>query len=51
MAIEMKTPGLQSVALRVTDLERAKGSYVQTPGFPVLLETEEGCLSADGRRN
>lgn len=40
MPIDVKTAGLHHVALRVTDLERAKRFYIQTLGFPVLLEVD-----------
>lgn len=38
MTIEMRTPGVHHVALRVTDYERAKRFYTETLGFPILLE-------------
>jgi catechol 2,3-dioxygenase-like lactoylglutathione lyase family enzyme len=38
MGIEIKTPGIHHLALRVTDYERAKRFYTDTLGFPVALE-------------
>lgn len=38
MAVSMDTPGLHHLALRVTDLDRARRFYTETLGFPVLLE-------------
>lgn len=38
MAINIKTPGVHHVTLRVTDYERAKRFYVETLGFQVVLE-------------
>jgi catechol 2,3-dioxygenase-like lactoylglutathione lyase family enzyme len=39
--INMKTTGVHHVALRSTDLARAKVFYVERLGFQLLLETEE----------
>ena len=39
--ISMKTTGVHHVALRSTDLARAKVFYTERLGFPLLLETEE----------
>lgn len=38
MSIELKTPGLHHVAIRVRDYERAKEFYTGTLGFEVALE-------------
>lgn len=39
-AIGIRTTGVHHVALRTTDLERAKRFYVGLLGFPVALEVE-----------
>ena len=36
----LQTGGLHHLALRVADLERAKAFYVETLGFPLVLERE-----------
>jgi glyoxylase I family protein len=46
--IGIRTPGVHHVALRVTDLARARVFYVDRLGFPVLLETPELFLFAAG---
>jgi glyoxylase I family protein len=38
MSIDIKTPGVHHLALRVSDYERAKAFYTGTLGFPVALE-------------
>jgi catechol 2,3-dioxygenase-like lactoylglutathione lyase family enzyme len=38
MSIDLQTSGVHHVALRVRDLERSRGFYGQTLGFPVALE-------------
>jgi glyoxylase I family protein len=38
MAVNIKTTGVHHVALRVTDLARAKHFYTETLGFPVIAE-------------
>ncbi len=48
MGIGMKTPGLHHLALRVTDYGRAKRFYLETLGFPLLLETENLFIFAAG---
>jgi catechol 2,3-dioxygenase-like lactoylglutathione lyase family enzyme len=39
MSINIKTTGVHHVALRSTDLERSKRSYIETLGFKLLMET------------
>jgi len=48
MGIGMKTPGVHHLALRVTDYARAKRFYLETLGFPLLLETENLFIFAAG---
>lgn len=48
MAIDINTPGVHHIALRVTDLERAKRFYVQTLGFAPLLEVDNLFIFAAG---
>jgi glyoxylase I family protein len=48
MGISVKTPGLHHLALRVTDYGRAKKFYLETLGFPLLLETENLFIFAAG---
>lgn len=38
MGIEIRTPGIHHVGLRVADYERSKRFYTETLGFQVLLE-------------
>ena len=38
MAIDIKTPGIHHITLRVTDFERSKRFYGGTLGFPVAVE-------------
>lgn len=38
MAINIRTPGVHHVTLRVSDYERAKRFYGGTLGFPIVLE-------------
>ena len=38
MGINIATPGVHHVALRVTDYDRAKRFYLGTLGFPVIME-------------
>lgn len=38
MSISINTPGVHHIALRVSDLERAKKFYTETLGFPLLME-------------
>ena len=40
MGIEMKTPGVAHLALRATDLNRARVFYTETLGFPLVMEAE-----------
>lgn len=39
--VNMRTTGVHHVALRATDLARAKVFYIERLGFPLLLETDE----------
>ena len=48
MAIQPKTPGVHHVALRVSDLERAKRFYTETLGFPLLMESPDLVLFMAG---
>ena len=38
MGIDIATSGVHHIALRVTDYDRAKRFYLDTLGFPVLME-------------
>jgi glyoxylase I family protein len=38
MSIDIKTPSVHHIALRVTDFERARRFYGETLGFPVVFE-------------
>jgi glyoxylase I family protein len=38
MSIQVKTPNVHHVTLRVTDYERAKRFYTETLGFDIILE-------------
>lgn len=46
--IQMQTPGVHHVALRVSDYARAKRFYTETLGFPVLMEAPNLLLFAAG---
>lgn len=46
--IQMKTTGVHHVALRSSDLSRARVFYVDRLGFPVLLEAEGIFIFAAG---
>ena len=48
-AIKVQTPGVHHVALRCTDLARARQFYVDRLGFPVLLEAEDMFIFAAGQ--
>jgi glyoxylase I family protein len=48
MTIEINTSGVHHIALRVTDLERAKRFYIQTLGFSPLLEADNLFIFAAG---
>jgi catechol 2,3-dioxygenase-like lactoylglutathione lyase family enzyme len=48
MSIGMKTTGVHHVALRVSDLPRAKRFYTETLGFPVLMEADNLVLFLAG---
>lgn len=47
-AITLRTRGVHHVAIRVTDLERAKVFYIDRLGFPLLLEVPGLFLFAAG---
>ena len=38
MSVNLQTTGVHHVALRVSDLPRAKRFYTETLGFPVIAE-------------
>ncbi len=40
MGINIKTPAIHHIALKVSDFERAKRFYVDTLGFPLIMETQ-----------
>lgn len=40
MPINMKTPGIHHISLRVRDYERSRRFYIETLGFPVAFEKE-----------
>jgi glyoxylase I family protein len=48
MSINLKTPGVHHVSLRVSDLARAKSFYTETLGFPVLLDTPDVFIFSAG---
>jgi catechol 2,3-dioxygenase-like lactoylglutathione lyase family enzyme len=48
MSIGMKTTGVHHVALRVSDLPRAKRFYIETLGFPVIAEMPDLVLFLAG---
>jgi len=48
MAVDIKTSGVHHVALRVSDLPRAKQFYTETLGFPLLMEAENIVLFRAG---
>jgi glyoxylase I family protein len=48
MAIQMKTPGVHRVSLRVSDLKRAKKFYCDTLGFQHLMDADNLCLFLAG---
>jgi glyoxylase I family protein len=48
MAIQMKTPGVHHVSLRVSNLERAKKFYCDTLGFQHLMDADNLCLFIAG---
>ena len=48
MSIKPQTPGVHHVALRVTDIARAKRFYTETLGFPILLDGPDLFLFAAG---
>ena len=46
--VHIKTTGVHQIALRVTDLPRAKRFYTETLGFPVLMEADNLVLFLAG---
>lgn len=48
MSIGIKTPGVHHIALRVSDLDRARKFYIDTLGFSVLMEMPAGFLFLAG---
>jgi catechol 2,3-dioxygenase-like lactoylglutathione lyase family enzyme len=48
MAIDMKTSGVHHIALRVSNLPRAKKFYLDTLGFKPLMEADNLCLFLAG---
>lgn len=48
MSIQIKTTGVHHVALRVTNLPRAKRFYTETLGFPLLMEAPDLVLFLAG---
>ena len=47
--IVVQTPGVHHIAIRCTDLARARLFYVERLGFPVLLETGDLFIFAAGQ--
>ena len=47
-AIGIRTSGVHHIALRVTDLRRARTFYIERLGFPMLLDGDELFLFAAG---
>ena len=48
MSVNIKTTGVHHVALRVSNLERAKRFYTETLGFPVVVDSPELVLFLAG---
>jgi glyoxylase I family protein len=48
MAVDMRTPGVHHVSLRVSDLPRAKKFYCDTLGFKHLMDADNICLFLAG---
>jgi glyoxylase I family protein len=48
MPIQMKTPGVHHISLRVSDLKRAKKFYCDTLGFKHLMDADNLCLFQAG---
>ena len=48
MSVNIKTTGVHHVALRVSDLPRAKQFYTETLGFPVIAEMPDLVLFLAG---
>jgi glyoxylase I family protein len=41
MPIEIKTPGVHHIAIRVTEMDRSKAFYIDQLGFNAVLDTPE----------
>lgn len=48
MSVKITTTGVHHVALRVSDIARAKRFYTETLGFPVLMDSPELVLFLAG---
>ena len=48
MSVNIKTTGVHHVALRVSDIERAKRFYTEALGFPVIMDSPELVLFLAG---
>ena len=48
MPVNMTTPGVHHVSLRVSDLDRAKKFYCDTLGFKHLMDSDNLCLFLAG---
>jgi catechol 2,3-dioxygenase-like lactoylglutathione lyase family enzyme len=48
MSVNIKTTGVHHVALRVTNLPRAKRFYTETLGFPVIMDSPDLVLFLAG---
>ena len=46
--IDMRTTGVHHISLRCTDVERARRFYVETLGFPIVIEREGAFLFRAG---
>jgi glyoxylase I family protein len=47
--MEIHTPGIHHLAIRVTDYERSKHFYIDTLGFKKIMEQSELCLFLAGK--
>ena len=48
MAITPETPGIHHIALRSTNMERTKNFYLNTIGFPLIMDSPELMIFAAG---